>query len=113
MNQEIHAIRHDVEQLAQHARALFEATADVASEKVVIARDQLDTILNRTRHVGEAFYEGAIEHMRDCRDTIRKHPYETLACGLVIGSFIGLLSVRRYLSHHPRAYGCIREKSPR
>jgi ElaB/YqjD/DUF883 family membrane-anchored ribosome-binding protein len=113
MNQEIHAIRHDVEQLTQHARALFEATADIASEKVVTARDQLDTILNHTRHAGEAFYEGAVDRMRDCRDTIRKHPYETLAVGLVIGAFIGLLSVRRYVSHHLRSYGCMREKSLR
>jgi ElaB/YqjD/DUF883 family membrane-anchored ribosome-binding protein len=102
MNQEIHAIRHDVEELTQHARALFVATADIATEKVVVARDQLDAILNRSRHATEALYDSATEGVRYCRDGIRKHPYETLAVGLAIGAVIGFFSVRSYLSHHPR-----------
>lgn len=102
MNSEIHAIRHDVEQLTKHARALFVATADIATEKVVVARDQLDAILNRTRDAGEALYDEAVDGARYCRDTIRKHPYEALAIGLAIGAVIGLFSVRSYLSHHPR-----------
>jgi len=101
MNKEIHAIRHDVEQLSQHARALLVATADIAKEKVVVARDQLDAILNRTRDASEALYDGAADGARYCRDTIRKHPYESLAIGLAVGTVIGLLSVRNYLSHHP------------
>lgn len=104
MNPEIKAIRHDVDQLTQHARALLVATADIASEKVVVARDQLDAILNRTRDAGEALYDNAAEGARYCRDTIRKHPYESLAIGLAVGVMIGLLSVRSYLSHHPRGH---------
>lgn len=102
MNQEIHAIRHDVEQLSQHARALMVATADIATEKVVVARDQLENILKRTMNAGEAMYENAADGARYCRETIRKHPYETLAVGIVIGAVIGLFSLRSYLSHHPR-----------
>lgn len=102
MNQEINAIRHDVQQLSHHAHALLVATADIASEKVVVARDQLDAILNRTRNASEALYDGAADSARYCRDTIRKHPYESLAIGLVVGAVIGLLSVRSYISYHPR-----------
>ena len=102
MNQELNAIRYDVEQLTHHARALFVATADIASEKVVVARDQLDAILNRTlnrtRDAGEALYDGATDGARYCRNTIRKHPYETLAVGLALG-VIGFLSVRNYLEN--------------
>ena len=101
MNQEIHAIRHDVEQLTHHARALLVATADIASEKVVVARDQLDAILNRSRDATGAIYDSAIDGARYCRDTIRRHPYESLAVGLAIGAVIGLLSVRSYAARHP------------
>ncbi len=104
MNQEIHAIRHDVEQLAEHAQALFVATADIASEKVVAARDQLANILQRGRHATESWRDSVADGACYCRDTIRKHPYETLAVGLALGALIGLFSVRHVISGAARRH---------
>jgi ElaB/YqjD/DUF883 family membrane-anchored ribosome-binding protein len=104
MNSEIHAIRHDVEQLAEHAQALFVATADIASEKVVAALDQLGLILSRGRHATESFRDSVAEGACYCRDTIRKHPYETLAVGLALGALIGLFSVRRVVARDGRRH---------
>jgi ElaB/YqjD/DUF883 family membrane-anchored ribosome-binding protein len=104
MNQEIHAIRHDVDQLSQHAQALLVATADIATEKVVVARDQLEAILLRGRQATEAWRDSAIDGARYCRDTIRKHPYESLAVGLAIGTLVGLFSVRHIVARNTRCH---------
>jgi ElaB/YqjD/DUF883 family membrane-anchored ribosome-binding protein len=96
MKQEINAIRNDVHQLTQHARALLVATSDIASETVVEARDKLAAVLERGQDSAEVMRDRIVDSACYCRDTIRKHPYESLAIGLAIGAVIGLLSVRHY-----------------
>ncbi len=102
MNKEMHAIQHDVDQLATHARALFVATADIASDKVVAAREQLETILDQGRHTTEIWRDRANDGARYCRDVIKEHPYQALAVGLAIGAFIGLFTVRHHVTIHER-----------
>jgi ElaB/YqjD/DUF883 family membrane-anchored ribosome-binding protein len=94
MNKEIHAIQHDVDLLATHARALFVATADSANDKIVAARDQLEAVLDSGRHITDVWRERANDGARYCRDIVKEHPYQALAIGLTVGAFIGLCSVR-------------------
>lgn len=104
MNQEIKAIRHDISQIAQHARALLTATSDIASETVVEARDKLEAVLNRGQEAGEDLRARLADGACYCRDTIRKHPYETLAAGLALGAVIGLFSVRHLAERSSRRH---------
>lgn len=102
MNQEIKAIRHDISQLSQHARALLTATSDIASQTVVEARDKLEAALDRGQHAGEVLRDRIADGAGYCRDGIRKHPYETLAVGLAIGAVIGFFSVRYLVERSSR-----------
>lgn len=51
MNKNTKAISHDIGQLAEDARALMVATADVAGEKVAEARKRLGAALERAREI--------------------------------------------------------------
>ena len=51
MNKETQAISNDVGQLADDARALLTATADVAGEKVGEARKRLAAALERAKEI--------------------------------------------------------------
>ena len=61
MNKETQAISHDVSQLAEDARALMTATADVAGEKVGEARKRLAAALESGKEIYGRVKEKAVE----------------------------------------------------
>src|SRR6185312_10629581 len=61
MNKETQAIGNDIGQLAEDARALMTATADVAGEKVGEARKRLAAALERGQEIYGRVREKAVE----------------------------------------------------
>ena len=95
MNKQTEAIGHDVAQLADDARALMAATADVAGEKVSEARERLAAGLARGREVYGRARDRAVEGAKAADDAVREHPYQAIALGVGVGAIIGYLAARR------------------
>ncbi len=88
MSKATQAISHDVEQLADDARALMTATADVAGEKVDAARQRLAAALAQVR-------DKAVQSAKAADKVVREHPYQAIAIGVGVGALIGYLVARR------------------
>jgi len=99
MNNQTEAPNHNMGQLAEDARALMAATADVAGERVGEARKRLAAALERgmeggrerCHRVREKVSEGA--QMAD--DAVRKHPYQAIGTAVGVGALIGLVVASR------------------
>lgn len=91
MNKQTQAISHDVNQLAEDARALLAATADVAGEKVGEARKRLATALESGREIYGRVREQAVEGAKVADQTVREHPYQAIAIGVGVGALLGYL----------------------
>jgi ElaB/YqjD/DUF883 family membrane-anchored ribosome-binding protein len=93
------ALRHDSKNLAADARALLEATAEVADEKVTEARKRLTVALESAKECAvDTFHEveeKAMAKARQADGVIRSHPYESIAVAVGLGTILGLLLARR------------------
>lgn len=86
---------HDLDSLAEDAKALLVATADVAEEKVVQARERLSEALDRGKATWVRVQERAVEGAKATDETIRTHPYPALCVAFGFGTVLGLLLSRR------------------
>jgi ElaB/YqjD/DUF883 family membrane-anchored ribosome-binding protein len=76
------------EQLAEDAQALLSATAHIAEEKVVAARNRLAAALQNGRDM--------LADLKDTTDeTIREHPYQAIGVALGVGALLGFILSRR------------------
>ena len=89
------AIRHDARTLAEDARALLNATAEVTDKKVAEARQRLAETLEAGKETFARFQEKAVQTAHRADETVRSHPYESLGVAFGIGALIGLLLSRR------------------
>ena len=95
MSKETQAISEDMGQLAEDARALMAATADVAGEKVGEARKRLGAALDRGKAIAARVRDQAVESAKAADKTVRENPYQAIAIGVGIGAVIGYLLARR------------------
>ena len=95
MNQETSNATNDLGTLAEDARALMAATADVAGEKVSEARKRLTASLESGARVLEQMKEKAVKGARATDEAVRTHPYQAIAIAFGLGAIIGYLAVRR------------------
>lgn len=95
MNKETKAIRDDMGRLAEDARALMNATADVAGEKVGEARERLAAALESGKEIYGRVREKAVEGARVADEAVHEHPYQAIAIGFGIGALLGFLLARR------------------
>jgi ElaB/YqjD/DUF883 family membrane-anchored ribosome-binding protein len=95
MNNQTQAIRNDMGKLADDARALMTATADVAGEKVVEARQRLNAALEHGREIYGQVREKAVQGARAADEVVHEHPYQAIAIGVGVGALIGYLISRR------------------
>ena len=95
MNKETQAISNDVSQLADDARALMAATADVAGEKVVEARKRLAAALESGKEMYGRVRDKAVAGAKVADQTVRENPYQAIAIGVGVGALIGYLIARR------------------
>jgi ElaB/YqjD/DUF883 family membrane-anchored ribosome-binding protein len=95
MRKETKALSHDMSQLAEDARALMAATADVAGEKVGEARKRLADALERAREIASDVRDRAVAGAKAADEAVHEHPYRAIAIGIGVGALIGYLLGRR------------------
>jgi ElaB/YqjD/DUF883 family membrane-anchored ribosome-binding protein len=95
MNKQMHSISNDVDTLADDARALMVATADVTGEKVGEARKRLAAALESGKEIYGRVREQAVEGARATDEAVHEHPYQAIAIGVGLGALIGILITRR------------------
>jgi len=95
MNKQNHTVGNDMGTLAEDARALMAATADVAGEKVGEARKRLAAALESGREIYGRVRDKAVEGARAAYQTVRENPYQAIAIAMGVGAIIGFLVVRR------------------
>jgi ElaB/YqjD/DUF883 family membrane-anchored ribosome-binding protein len=95
MNKQTQANSNDMGALAEDARALMAATADVAGEKVGEARRRLAAALERGKEIYGRVREKAVEGAKATDEAVHEHPYQAIAIGVGVGALIGYLVARR------------------
>ena len=91
MNESTQPISNEMGQLAEDARALMAASADVAGEKVGEARQRLAAALERGKEVCGRVREKAVEGAQVADEAVHAHPYQAIAVGVGVGAIIGYL----------------------
>ena len=95
MNKQTQAISNDMGALAEDARALMAATADVAGEKVGEARKRLAAALDRGKEIYGRVREKAVEGAKAADEAVHEHPYQAIAIALGVGAILGYIVARR------------------
>ncbi|HAO80735.1 MAG TPA: hypothetical protein DCQ92_17540 [Verrucomicrobia subdivision 3 bacterium] len=95
MNQPTQATSNDLGTLAEDARALMAATADVAGEKVSAARKRLAAALESAKEIAGNVRDQAVAGAKVADETVREHPYQAIAIGVGVGAIFGYLIARR------------------
>ena len=89
------ADENDTGTLAEDARALMAATADVAGDRVAEARNRLAAALESGKELIGRVREKAVERAKAADQVVRENPYQTIAIALGVGAVIGFLLARR------------------
>ncbi len=95
MNKETHSTSNDPGTLAEDARELMAATADVAGEKVSAARKRLAAALERGKEIAGNVRDKAVAGAKVTDQAIRENPYQAVAVGVGVGVLVGYLIGRR------------------
>ena len=95
MRKQTQATSNDVGTLAEDARALMAATADVAGEKVAEARKRLAAALERGKEICGCLREKAVGCSKAADEAVHEHPYQAIGIALGAGALIGYLLARR------------------
>ena len=95
MSKQTQATSSDISDLADDARALMNATADVAGEKVGEARKRLAAALERAREIAGRVRDKAVEGAKAADEAVHEHPYQAIAIGVGVGMIVGYLLARR------------------
>jgi ElaB/YqjD/DUF883 family membrane-anchored ribosome-binding protein len=95
MSKETQAAGNDMGQLAEDARALMAATADVAGEKVGEARKRLAAALDSAKEIAGNVRDKAVAGAKATDQAVHEHPYQAIAIGVGVGALLGYLIARR------------------
>jgi ElaB/YqjD/DUF883 family membrane-anchored ribosome-binding protein len=95
MNKEAQTTVNDLGTLAEDARELLSATADVAGEKVGQARKRLAAALESAKHIAANVRDKAVAGAKVADQTVRENPYQAIAIGVGVGAILGYLLARR------------------
>ena len=95
MDKQTQATSNDMGTLAEDARALMAATADVAGEKVSEARKRLADALESGKKILGRVKEKAVEGAKATDEAVREHPYQAIAVAFGVGALVGYLAARR------------------
>ena len=95
MDKQTQAASNAMSTLAEDARALMAATADVAGEKVSEARKRLAVALENGKEIFSRVKEKAVEGAKATDQAVHEHPYQAIGIALGVGALIGYLAARR------------------
>ena len=99
MDKQTQATSNDMGTLAEDARALMAATADVVGEKVSEARKRLAAGLERAKEIYGRVKEKAVEGAKATDEAVHGHPYQAIGIALGVGALFGYLISRRCCRH--------------
>ena len=94
-NNDIDTLVEDMGTLAEDARALMAATADVAGEKVGEARKRLAAALESGKEIYGRVRDKAVEGAKAADKTVRENPYQAIGIAFGVGALVGYLVSRR------------------
>jgi ElaB/YqjD/DUF883 family membrane-anchored ribosome-binding protein len=96
-NHRSHATHHEEpgEHLLEDAQALLAATAHVAEEKVVEARNRLTAAIEKGKETWNTVSEKAVAGAKATDQVIRANPYKALGVAVGVGVVVGYLLRRR------------------
>lgn len=95
MNKQTKEESPDMGTLAEDARALMAATADVAGEKVSEARKRLAAALESGKELYGRVRDKTVEGAKVADKAVHEHPYEAIGIAFGIGALVGYLLARR------------------
>jgi len=95
MDKRTEATSNDMGTLAEDARALMAATADVAGEGVSDARQRLAAALERGKEIFGRVREKAVAGAKATDEAMHEHPYQAIGIAFGVGALIGFLAARR------------------
>ena len=90
-----HSGENNIGTLAEDARDLMAATADVAGEKVAEARRRLASALDSGKQMFGRVRDKTVDGVKAADELVRDNPYQTLAIAFGVGAVIGFLLGRR------------------
>jgi ElaB/YqjD/DUF883 family membrane-anchored ribosome-binding protein len=93
MNKQMGAILHDMHRLAEDARSLIEATANVTGETAKESRERLVVTLERGKKLYGDLSEKAYDEALAADEAVSKYVYHVV--GIVAGAFLGYFTARR------------------
>lgn len=88
-------MRDAINNITDDASALLSATADVAEEKVIEARNRLKTALDSARDTYVVVQKKAMDNVKTADKTIRANPYYAIGIAFGAGALLGYLWRRR------------------
>jgi len=95
MDKEAPTTNPDLGTLAEDARALLAATADVAGEKVSDARKRLAAALDSGKEICGRVRDKAIQGAKVADEAVHEHPYQAIGIAFGVGAILGYLLSRR------------------
>jgi len=81
--------------LAEDARALMAATADVAGDKVAEARKRLVAALDNGKRIFGRVKEKTVEGAKAADEAVHERPYHVIGIAFGVGALIGFMASRR------------------
>ena len=95
MHKQRHATTNDLGTLAEDARALVSATADVAGDKVAEARKRLADALENGKEIYGRVRDKAVDGVKAADQAVHENPYQAIGIAIGVGALIGYLISRR------------------
>jgi ElaB/YqjD/DUF883 family membrane-anchored ribosome-binding protein len=89
MDKHSHTTGNNAGHLAEDARALLAATADVAGEKVAEARKRVAAALENAKEIAGNARDKAVAGMKAADEAVRAKPYQAIAIGVGVGVLLG------------------------
>jgi ElaB/YqjD/DUF883 family membrane-anchored ribosome-binding protein len=91
MDKKAQASGNDIGRLAEDARTLMEATADVAGGRVSDARKRLEAALEQGKDLYGRVREKAVDGAKATDEALHEHPYQAIGIAFGVGAFVGYL----------------------
>ncbi len=80
---------HTTADITHHAKALLEATRDVAGDHITEARKRLATALENSKHMLESVKEKAVAGAKATDEAVRNHPWQAIGIAVAVGAVVG------------------------
>lgn len=96
MSKNTQEMRDDVHALAEDARALIAATAHVAEDQVVHARQRLAAAVERGKQVYGRVRDEAVAEAKATDHALHAHPYPAIGLAFGAGALLGCLAAGRW-----------------